>query len=197
MSNSNNVTAGKPKITGSVWVAPVGTTLPTSTTESLNAAFKELGYVSDAGITNSNSPSNTAIKAWGGATVLDVQTDKPDTFKMAFIEATNVDVLKQIYGDNNVSGTLETGITIHANNEEQSTKSLVIDMVLKNGTAKRIVLPTCKVTAVGDITYADGSVIGYDTTLSCYPDTNGHTHHEYIKGAQGATGATGATSAVG
>lgn len=200
MSNSQNVTAGKPKITGAIYRAPIGTSLPTSTTESLAAAFKELGYVSDAGITNSNSPASTSIKAWGGDTVLDVQTEKPDTFKMQFIEATNIEVLKQTYGDDNVTGSLENGITIKANSKEQNTQSLVIDMILKNGATKRIVLPCCKVTAVGDITYADGSAIGYDTTLSCYPDATGQTHYEYILGAQGATGATGATgetSAVG
>ena len=70
------VTAGKPKITGAVYRAPLGTTLPTTATETLNSAFKELGYVSDAGVVNSNSPSNTAIKAWGGDTVFDIQTER-------------------------------------------------------------------------------------------------------------------------
>ncbi len=168
-------------ITGAVFVAPVGTSLPTSTTATLAAAFKDLGYISDAGVVNSNSPSNTAIKAWGGDTVLDVQTEKPDTFKMNFIEATNEDVLKLVYGSANVSGSLSSGLTIKANSEEQNEVSVVIDMVLKDDCAKRIVLPKAKVTAVGDITYADASAIGYDTTLSCHPDDSGNTHYEYLK----------------
>jgi hypothetical protein len=180
--DASKVTAGKPKITGAVYRAPLGTTLPTSVTADLNSAFKEMGYVSDAGVVNSNSPSNTAIKAWGGDTVLDVQTDKPDTYKMAFIEATNEEVLKMVYGDSNVSGSLEAGLIIRANSDEQEEQCIVIDMMLKNGAAKRIVLPQCKVTAVGDITYADGSAVAYDTTLSCHPyaDWDGDTHREYI-----------------
>lgn len=181
MSNSSNVSAGKPMITGAVFVAPVGTDLPTSTTASLAAAFKDLGYISDAGVVNSNSPSTTPIKAWGGDTVLDVQTDKPDTFKMQFIEATNEDVLKLVYGSANVTGTLSSGLSIKANSEEQNEVSVVIDMVLKDNCAKRIVLPKAKVTAVGDITYADASAIGYDTTFSCHPDNSGNTHYEYLK----------------
>lgn len=181
MSNSSNVSAGKPMITGAVFVAPVGTDLPTSTTASLAAAFKDLGYISDAGVVNSNSPSTTPIKAWGGDTVLDVQTDKPDTFKMQFIEATNEDVLKLVYGSSNVTGTLSSGLSIKANSEEQNEVSVVIDMVLKDNCAKRIVLPKAKVTAVGDITYADASAIGYDTTFSCHPDNSGNTHYEYLK----------------
>lgn len=180
-NNSSNVSAGKPMITGAVFVAPVGTSLPTSTTATLAAAFKDLGYVSDAGVVNSNSPSNTSIKAWGGDVVLDVQTDKPDTFKMAFIEATNEEVLKLVYGASNVSGTLARGLTVKANSEEQNEVAVVIDMVLKDSCAKRIVLPKAKVTAVGDITYSDSAAIGYDTTLSCHPDDSGNTHYEYFK----------------
>ena len=184
MSNTaTNVTAGKPKVEGAVYRAPLNTTLPTTVSETLDSAFEALGYISDAGVVNSNSPSNTAIKAWGGDTVLDIQTEKPDTFKMAFIEAMNTDVLKMVYGDDNVSGDLTDGITIEANSKELECQSLVIDMLLKDGAAKRIVLPNCKVTSIADITYADNSAVGYEVTLSCYPDEDGNTHYEYIVGA--------------
>lgn len=178
--DATKVTAGKPVITGAVFRAPLGTALPTSTTETLNSAFKELGYVSDSGVVNSNSPSNTSIKAWGGDTIYDVQTEKPDTWKMAFAEATNEEVLKLVYGADNISGSVESGLTIKANSKEQSPQSLVIDMVLANGGKKRVVLPNCKVTAVSDISYVDNDVVKYETTLSCYPDENGNTHYEYI-----------------
>lgn len=185
MSNTaTNVTAGKPKVEGAVYRAPLNTTLPTTVSETLDSAFEALGYISDAGVVNSNSPSNTAIKAWGGDTVLDIQTEKPDTFKMAFIEAMNTDVLKMVYGDDNVSGDLTDGITIEANSKELECQSLVIDMLLKDGAAKRIVLPNCKVTSIADITYADNSAVGYEVTLSCYPDEDGNTHYEYIAGAR-------------
>mgnify|MGYP006967125183 CR=1 FL=1 len=178
--DATNVTAGKPVITGAVFRAPIGTSLPTSTSASLAEAFKELGYISDAGVVNSNSPSSTAIKAWGGDIIYDVQTEKPDTWKMAFAEATNEEVLKLVYGADNITGNISTGLTIKANSQEQAAQSLVIDMVLANGGKKRVVLPNCKVTAVSDITYADGDVVKYETTLSCYPDSNGNTHYEYI-----------------
>ena len=55
MSDVNNVSAGKPKIGGAVFVAPIGTELPEDVTTQLNEAFKGLGYCSDDGITNTNS----------------------------------------------------------------------------------------------------------------------------------------------
>lgn len=83
------------------------------------------------------------------------------------------------WGDDNVTGDLETGITVKANSEEQADCCWVIDMVMKNGVLKRIVIPDAAVTAVGDITYSNGAV-GYNTTLTAVPDENGDTHREYI-----------------
>ena len=60
----------KPKTTGAIWVAPVGSTLPTDATTALDAAFKCLGYASEDGVTNANSPDTDTVKAWGGDTVL-------------------------------------------------------------------------------------------------------------------------------
>lgn len=181
MNDATNVTAGKPMTGGAIFRAPLGTTLPTSVTESLISAFNDVGYISDAGLTNSNSPASTAVKAWGGDTVMDIQTDKPDTFKFVLIEAKNKNALGLVYGDENVSGTLETGLTIKANSKEQTLQCFVIDMLLSQNTAKRIVIPNGKVISVGDVVYTDGSVVGYETTVSAYPDSEGNTHYEYMK----------------
>ena len=60
-------------------------------------------------------------------------------------------------------------------------------MILKGGALKRVVLPNAKVTAVGDITYADASAVGYETTVSAVPDTSGNTHYEYIINASASS----------
>ena len=93
MPNSAYVTAGKPKIGGAVFRAPLGTTLPTDATTSLDAAFKDLGYCSEDGVTNANTIESDNIKAWGGDTVLALQTDKTDTFTFTLLEGMTEDVL--------------------------------------------------------------------------------------------------------
>lgn len=87
--DAKNVTAAKPKVGGAVWRAPLGTALPTDAKTELDAAFKSLGYISRDGLTNANSPSNENTSAWGGDTVLNLMTERPDTFQYTLIEAMN------------------------------------------------------------------------------------------------------------
>ena len=202
MADATKVTAAKPKVGGAIWRAPLGTPLPTDAKTELDKAFKCLGYASEDGVTNSNSPSSENTNAWGGDTVLTQQTEKPDTFQYTLLEALNVEVLKSVYGDDNVTGTLDTGITVKANSSEQKDCSWVIEMVMKNKAVKRIVtceygttLQIAAVTAVGDITYAK-SAVGYNTTLTAVPDAQGNTHYEYILGGTAAAQAAAKTKKV-
>lgn len=192
-NNSKNVTAGKPKVGGAIFRAPIGTTPPTDATTDLGASFVCLGYVSEDGLTNDNSPESEQIKAWGGDTVLTVQNSKDDTFGFTLIEALSVDVLKTIYGDENVSGSLDNGITIKANSKELDEYVWAIDMILRGNVLKRIVIPSGKVSEVGTITYSDGDAVGYETTLQTSPDSDGNTHYEYIikSSSGGSSGSSG------
>lgn len=179
MPTAAKVSAGKPKTAGAIYRAPAGTTLPTDAITALAAAFKELGFVSEEGVRNNNSPDTDNIKSWGGQTVLVVQNEKTDEFTFTLIESLNSDVLTAVYGSSNVivSGS---SITVKANADRVPESVFVIDMVLAGNYAKRIVIPAGSLKEVGEITYKDDEPIGYEITLSALPDSTGVNHYEYI-----------------
>lgn len=189
-NNVTEVTTGKPSVSGAIWRAPFGTTLPTGVSDTLAEAFACLGFCSEDGLTNSASPTTETIKAWGGNAVLSPTTDKIDTFKWKSIQALNVDVLKMVYGDSNVSGTLTTGITVRVNNNEQEAAVYVIDTVHRGGVLKRQVIPNAKLTELGDIVYKDNEALGYDVKITAMSGGFGvgdsDTHKEYIKKISGS-----------
>lgn len=175
------VSAGKPQIGGAVYRAVSGTTPPSDATTSLGSAFKGLGYCSEDGLVNSNSQSMTNIRAWGGDTVLTIQEEKTDTFQVTLIEVENIEVLKTVFGSSNVTGALNTGITVKSNAKEPEEGVWAIDMILNSNAVKRVVIPKGKISEIGDVTYSDSDAIGYQITITALPDTNGNTHYEYIK----------------
>jgi hypothetical protein len=98
-----------------------------------------------------------------------------------------VEVLKSVYGDDNVTGTLSTGITVRANSNEQEPAAYVIETALKGGVKKRIVIPNGVLSELAEITYKDDEAIGYNVTIMAmaggFAEGDNDTHKEYIKGA--------------
>lgn len=179
-NTATNVSTGKPNISGAVFAAPIGTTLPTDATTALDNAFVCLGYVSEDGLTNNNEMDVSTIKAWGGAIVYRSLTELDDNFALTLIESENVDVLKAVYGDANVT-TVNDTTKVEVIAEDPQEKVWVFELALRGGKAKRIVIPDGAVTAREAITYNDSDAIGYGITVSAYPDANGKTHIEYLE----------------
>ena len=182
MPTVSNVSTGKPKVAGAVFRAPLGTTLPTDASTALGTAFVELGYVSEDGVTNNNTPDSDTVQAWGGATVLVIQNEMSDEWTLTLIESLNPNVLKAVYGDSKVTVNSEAGtITVQATAEQRLDACYVIDMSLKGGALKRVVIPSGSMSELGEIVYKDDEPIGYELTINALPDASGVQHYEYIK----------------
>lgn len=178
-NTATNVSTGKPNIAGSVYVAPKSATVPTDATTTLDSEFVCLGYVSEDGLENNNEMDVSAIKAWGGMIVYRSLNELDDNFALTLIESENVDVLKSVYGDTNVTES-EGKISIDVKAEDPQEKIWVFELSLRGNKKKRIVIPDGAITSRETITYNDSDAIGYGITVSAYPDANGSTHKEYI-----------------
>lgn len=179
LNTASYVSAGKPKTTGAIYIADTGSTLPTTASESLNSAFSCVGYISDAGVTNSNTRTNETVQAWGKVDVLSTQTERKDSWKFKMIEVLNTVVLAAVHGSGNVSGTLAAGIAVEVNADELEYHSWVIDQILTDGVLFRTVIPYAKITELADIVYNDTEPIGYEVTITAIEDSSGNFHYEY------------------
>lgn len=179
MNDASNVSFGKPKSTGAVFIAPAGTTVPTDATTDLDEAFKALGYISEDGLVNSVSTDVETVNAWGGDTVLVGQTNFGETFTVNLLE-TNAEALKVYYGEDNVSVDGDD-ITVTQNSAQLPAVVAVFELVLTGGRIKRIVVPNAQLAdRSGDITYTDGDAIAYPAVFQALPDSDGNSHTEYI-----------------
>ena len=164
-NNSANVTAGTPKVGGAFFHAPLGTDLPTDAKTALDAAFKNLGYISEDGLAESTS--------------IDTNTGKTTTFSLTLIEALNEEVQKYTHGAGNVTGNLTTGMTVKNTSGELGPEVLVVEQIMNGNVLKRTVIPNGKITAIGDIPYKDGEPVGYNVTITASVDSTGTASYDY------------------
>ena len=185
MTNTvSNVIAGSPELTGAAFNAPLGTTLPTSSTAALNSAFVGLGFVSSDGLEEATERSTETIRDWAGRAIKVVQTEFGTTLTLRLVEALNADVLKTVYGEGNVTSTPAnashgTQHAIEVKADQLPHQAWVFSM--KDGDAtSRIVVPDGQVTAIEPISYTQADVVGYNLTISAFPDENGAFLYKYL-----------------
>lgn len=178
---ANNTVMAKPKkFSAPIYRAPVGTTCPTDAVAEIDQSFKSIGSISEDGFSEDLSRETEEIKRWGGDTVQIIQTGKKDTFKFTLIDYLDVERQKVTFGDGNVTGTLETGITIVSNGDELGEHAYVIDEILTGGILQRTVIPRAKVSELGEMKHVDNDVIAQEVTLVAIGDDDGVTFTRYI-----------------
>ena len=176
-----NVSTGKPNVTGGIYRAPIGTTLPTDATTSLSGSFTSLGYIAEGGVTHSFEVDSGEYRAWGGDMVMAYLNSKTHRFAFGMIEVLNPETYKTIHGSANVSGTLSTGISITADGKDLTEYVYVIELAMRDGAFARIVIPDGKITEMGDVVYSDSDAVSFPVTVTAQADSSGNTYYEYIK----------------
>lgn len=164
--------------TGGVAAGPIDTVLPTDATTALPAGLSALGLVGDEGVSLTRERSTDDVRAWGGQIARTVQTEFSETATLQFLESDKAEVLREVYGEDNVE-IVSGNISIKHNEQTLPSRVFVFDM--KDGEKRRrLVLPNAQITATEDITYVHSDVIRYGVTITAYPDESGNCAYEYI-----------------
>lgn len=188
--SSANVTFSKPGTSanksGYIWVAPMGTAVPTDATTELNSAFVGLGYLSEDGLTEPASfEPGDAIVAAGGDTVAQADPTFSKTWTGTCIEALNEDLLKVAYGSANVTVTNATDtkdgvITVKEQAGDLEHHVIVIDEMLKGARKRRNVMADATFLITGDITHVHTALVNFDFTINAYPTATQPAQTQYI-----------------
>jgi hypothetical protein len=184
MPKTSDVRVGAPEqgVTGAIKHAPLGTAIPTladitKASVTINQAFTGDEYVSEDGLTLAPSMSTTEIKDWSGATVRKVLESFDGTLSWTMI-STNEGALSIAFGSGHVTtsaATATNGAQVQAALGAYLPEEQAWVFLMKDGDARIVIaVPDGQITEVGEVTFASNAAVGWNVTLSCYPDTNGN-----------------------
>lgn len=139
-ADANEVVVGG---NGKVYVAPAGTALPTNIATALNAAFKDVGYVSEDGVTFNDSKDVADVEAWQAFYPIRKLIEAKNSSLEFVMRQWNEDTVKVAFGGGTISRvsgittyrppTPDAGLTYHA---------VVVEWV-DGASTYRLVIPRC------------------------------------------------------
>ena len=164
MPSADNVRIGQ---TGLCEVAPLGTELPATGTAALDAAFIDLGEVSEDGLEHAFSTDYSTVKNWAGSVLRSFNTSTEVTFKLTFLE-TSADVLSIFYGQTatDADGALDVKIS----HPEPDPRALVIT-VIDGDDLKRYCMSNVQVTERGTVNDKNSEATAYELTFTANFDS--------------------------
>lgn len=181
MTDKSKVIAGKPKVGGAVFRAPLGTAIPTDARTALPAAYKELGYVSSDGWARQIQKAYETITAWGGDEAAKSRKEHSVTFSATLIEDLNEDVQVAKWGTAAVETTPASAthgnlITVTYEGEDTEPGVWVFDMN-DQGKLHRTVFPYAQDTTESfEQTFSDSDAIGLPFEMTAYKDATLGVH---------------------
>lgn len=179
MADNLNVYAAEPLATGTCFVAPLGSAAPTDVDTALDAAFVDLGHIGEDGYTETKDVSLEDKRNFGGKVVKVLQTEVTWTYTFVFLESLNANVLRAVYGDDNVTVTPATTtdgtrVAIEKTSRKLPHQMWVIDTTDSELNARyRSFLPDGQIVEIGDVTIVHSDTIQYEVTLRAFEDASG------------------------
>jgi hypothetical protein len=148
-------------VTGTVYVAPKGTALPTNIATPLNAAFKSVGFISEDALTESLAITTERLRAWQRPVGLRTLTTEVEwTFQFGMLETSPL-VLDLYYGGAETSvatGVATTGILAWPT----STQRAMVIEIVDGDVSTRYAIPVVEIGDREEVSHSntEGTVWG-------------------------------------
>jgi hypothetical protein len=138
-------------VTGTVYVAPTGTTLPVEPTEALNVAFVELGSINEDGLSLAPERSIEKIRAWQSRKPVRTMITEDDLSISFALQQWNLTNVKLMFGGGTRSATVGLDSKfVPPSAGEVDTRAFIFDWV-DDDITYRLVVPQGLVTEVEEI----------------------------------------------
>lgn len=181
---ANSASNVRVAVTGSLYVdITAAGAAPTTAVSAVASAYKDMGYVSEDGVTLSFPDTGSAdpIKAWqNGATVRTVRSLSDDNpqLSLTLIES-KLDVVQAVFGitvtQSGTDGSFEFDTT-----DTRSHVRLILDVVDGSETI-RTYAPYAIVASIGEINLTNTDAIGYSVTFDLERDsTAGYNFKQFL-----------------
>lgn len=184
-SNAKNVYAAEPLATGSLIVFPLGTEPPAERddpdgcTAELPESGIDLGHIGEDGFTETSERNIDLKRNFGGRVVKVLQTEYTHSFKFTFLESLNGNVLKVVYGPENVTisppdGTHGGRCAIRKNARKRKRLTWCIDTTDSELSALyRNWIQEGQITSISDVVIVHSDTIMYEVELQAFEDEVG------------------------
>lgn len=148
-----------------IWMAPVGTAAPTDATSALAAEWSTLGYLSEDGVTLSQSTNSEDIYPWQGRSpVRTMITERNLSMEFSMFEF-NEQNLQLYFGmEQATQGTADSWSLNVVSNAPAQIYSFVID-VADLDVKVRYYIPRGSLSDAGDLEITDSGVMALPVTL--------------------------------
>jgi hypothetical protein len=167
---THDVNLGIGNETGMAYHAPAGTALPAYPGAELDAAWKEIGAVSEDGISYGMNHSFDTLRNWAKQIERLMAADGDATVTAPFIDTTE-STLKTLFGEDNVTVTDATQdhgklISVEIGPDTQTDAEAFLFLMKDGDDMIMIGTPRGFITEVGDIDFAPNDAITWEATIS-------------------------------
>lgn len=126
---------------GNIYVAPIGTTLPTTATMALNVAFEALGYVNEEGVQLSPNVELTDIMAWQSAVPVKTTLDTVSFEITCSFLQTNQTVWEVFFFNESFTNNFGEAAMEISSNPPSQEKALIVEWEDDEEDQTRLVIP--------------------------------------------------------
>lgn len=180
-NNRGNVSTVKGVAGGYLFSAPVGTSLPENFWDPLDEAFECLGFVTEDGLKEAPDGSADDIKDMSGDIVGQTDESTTETLVFALMEISEMSLATR-YGHDNVDGNDASQIVVDHNwAKAKEERSIVADLVMKNGRRWRKVIADSTVSERGEMQLNGANVASHEVTVKYLSDSEGSYCKDYIQ----------------